>query len=51
MTNEIIPSPWESKRKEYKVDIKMDTPKRLNDKSNIIKDSFKTTKKDGIKYK
>ncbi|XP_046818598.1 protein aurora borealis [Vespa crabro] len=47
MTNEIIPSPWESKRKEYKVDIKMDTPKRLTDKSNIIKDSFKTTKKDG----
>nr|KAF7423265.1 hypothetical protein H0235_008548 [Vespula pensylvanica] len=47
MTNEIIPSPWESKKKEYKVDIKMDTPKRLTDKSNIIKDSFKTTKKDG----
>ncbi|KAK2583603.1 hypothetical protein KPH14_009545 [Odynerus spinipes] len=46
MANEIIPSPWDSKRKEKKVDIKMDTPKRLTDKSNIAKDSSRTTKKD-----
>lgn len=47
MTNEIVPSPWESKRKEHKIDIKLNTPKRLIDKSNKLKDFPKLIKKDG----
>lgn len=47
MANEIVPSPWDSKRQENKADITMDTPKRLTDKSNIVKDSSRTTKKTG----
>ncbi|XP_014601981.1 PREDICTED: protein aurora borealis [Polistes canadensis] len=47
MTNEIVPSPWESKKKEHKIDIKLNTPKRLIDKSNKLKDFPKMIKKDG----
>ncbi|XP_015171436.1 PREDICTED: protein aurora borealis [Polistes dominula] len=47
MTNEIVPSPWESKRKENKLDIKQNTPKRFIDKLNAFQNTPKPIKKDG----
>ncbi|KAI4501120.1 hypothetical protein M0802_003923 [Mischocyttarus mexicanus] len=46
MTNEIVPSPWESKRNEHKINIKLNTPKQLIDKSNKLKDLLKPITKD-----